>query len=289
MFKEDYPFNSIAPFNVQTRAFHRRILNYAYTETGGDIVWAAATLGLTEEVFLELAQRLGGVLPGMDIIEPFWTSFDSESDSEIDNEDNEIEEKESEETTEESKEEDWDDDKFPSVFTCRKCNTISAPHHSCDCGANSKVHINEDVWDPFIQKEETESSFEPLTNLETSEEFVETEIKTEEIASETEVVPTKREPLIVEVPTLINLVETNKNGNGRGRPPVSSPDPNFMTRKDVEGFLNLSTSGVMRLKAKGDLEAILDEKLGVWLFNKEKVEEYAKKKDDKRKTLLETT
>jgi hypothetical protein len=237
--------NDNAPFFIQTRTFQRGLLKYAFEETGGDLEWASAILGVSEEFFRIQSLRLGGVFPGSTANEPPLEV--AQVSAQVSTESQKVEE------------------------------------------APTPVEEPIEASSSSVQEVSSPSEEEPSIK-DKAEEPKEEDIPLE--ASETVVAPIV--PLVVSTVPLQDETADEAPAEGeeeeetRGRKPAVSPDPKFMTRREVELVLKLSTAGVLRLRSRGDLEAISSPELGgALLFPREKVEEFAKKRTElreKRKT-----
>ncbi len=230
----------ISPFLTQTRTFQRRLFQYALEMTGGDVGWAAGSLGVSEIYFRLRAEQLGGV-------------FDL---SEVNN--------------------DFDNDIWDDVYEDPEA-------------VEPELETAGESLDPFNIAQESVQP-EPVVELPREEYKKPTIAQQPELLSKIDAIlnmPAAVAPEVVpqetaSVPLQDAEISEDKPVEVRGRKPAVSPNPKFMTRKQVEDLLGLSTTGVMRLRAKGDLNAILDPSIAALLFDKDQVEEYARKRAEAR-------
>lgn len=251
--------NDSAPYFIQTRMFQRGLLKLAFDETGGDIEWASATLGISEEFFQLQATRLGGVFPGSDVHEPpleagVAASAASSAPNVTLSASNAAFGGTKAETKPEAK------PKVPSPLL----DLIPALDIEIPIGLQA-VEKKKPVED--LKVEVAEELFLGEASEESSEESAEASVE----EGEGELQPASEE------------TQSDEEKISRaGRRPAVSPDPNFLTRREVETLLNLSTSGVLRLHTRGELEGVHNTDLDALLFSKEKVEEFARKRAEQR-------
>lgn len=235
-----------SPFLNQTRIFQRRLFQYALESTGGDVGWAAGTLGISETFFRLRAEQLGGVLEGTEI------NADIENDL-------------------------WDDiyedEDVPTSESLEPVEEVLPQKPTQQPEFLSKIDSILAGGSPVQEEPPTPPVSEAPLEIVPQETFSMVKLQEEQ---------NKRSAEFSQA-ALLTSVGDPKPMESRGRKPAVSPNPEkFMTRREVETLLGLSTTGVMRLRAKGDLSAIHDPSLDALLFDREQVEEFARKRTEER-------